>query len=52
MAKNADTDTRVFHNQCQQILDLYLSKIKALEAQVASERKKQESNEALGNANA
>lgn len=52
LAKNADTDTRVFHNQCQQILDLYLSKIKALEAQVASERKKQESNEALENANA
>lgn len=49
---NAGIDLRVFRDQCQQTLDLYLAKIKALEAQLASEHKKQESSEALGNANA
>lgn len=49
--QNTDDDTVNFREQCQQTLDLYLAKIKALEAQLESERKKQESNEALGKAN-
>lgn len=52
IGQNMDNDTVNFRDQCQQTLELYLSKIKALEVQLASERKKQESNEALGNANA
>ena len=48
--KDADSDTMAFRDQCQQTLDLYLAKIKALRAQLLSERKKQESNEALEDA--
>lgn len=49
--QSVDDNTKVFRDQCQQTLDLYLAKIKALQAQLASERKKQECKEALDKAN-
>ena len=47
----ADHDAKAFHEQCQQTLNLYLAKINALRARLASECKKQESKMALDEAN-
>ena len=47
LERNADSEMKVFREQCQQTLDLYQAKIRALQAQLESERKKQESSEAL-----
>ena len=48
--QNADQDAQVFRDQCQQTLEIYQAKINALLAQLASERKKLESKEALEDA--
>ena len=50
LEQNADSDMKAFREQCQQTLDLYQAKISALQAQLESERKKQESSEALNEA--